>query len=129
MVLPESEYREGAPELSAALSAEHVQGVYEERMPLAMHAALTLGCVVTVIPGSRSKALGSEFHLSDFQVGWGSLPTLPDPHLDPDPESVVSHTTQFLQHATHTPENHHTMHIFPPISTSVYILPKHSCLG
>lgn len=90
MVLPEAEYREGAPELSAALSAEHVRGVYEERMPLDMHAALTLGCCVTVVPASRSKALGSEFQLSDFQVSLCSALLSGTGRCDPCQNQVLS---------------------------------------
>ena len=36
------------PRLSAQLSSEHVRGVYEDALPLGLHAALKLGCVIKV---------------------------------------------------------------------------------
>ena len=48
MTLPEAEYRANVPRLSAQLSAEHVRGVHEDALPLGLHAALKLGCVVKV---------------------------------------------------------------------------------
>ncbi|KAG1663133.1 hypothetical protein FOA52_000655 [Chlamydomonas sp. UWO 241] len=65
-VLPETEYMSQFARLSAALSAEHVRAVYEDAMPLEMHAALQLGCVVKVAPGSQSKSLAADWQLSDF---------------------------------------------------------------
>ncbi len=43
MVVSEQEYLAGSSALAQQLVAEHVQGVYEERLPLALHAALQLG--------------------------------------------------------------------------------------
>ena len=48
VTLPEAEYRANVPRLSAQLSAEHVRGVHEDALPLGLHAALKLGCVVKV---------------------------------------------------------------------------------
>lgn len=46
LVLPEQQYLAGASDLAVQLAAGHVQGVYEERLPLALHAALQLGWVI-----------------------------------------------------------------------------------
>ena len=67
-MMPDEEYREQANELAIALSEPHVKGVFEERLPLELHAALQLGCVTAVIPESRSKSMQDGFHLTDLQV-------------------------------------------------------------
>ncbi|GFR41061.1 hypothetical protein Agub_g1685, partial [Astrephomene gubernaculifera] len=43
VTLPESQYRALAPRLSSALSAPHVAGVYEDRLPATLPAVLALG--------------------------------------------------------------------------------------
>ena len=48
VTLSEAEYCANVPRLSAQLSAEHVRGVHEDALPLALNAALRLGCVVKV---------------------------------------------------------------------------------
>ncbi len=68
VVMPDAEYREQANELAIALSEPHVKGVFEERLPLDLHAALQLGCVTAVIPESRSKSMQDGFDLTDLQV-------------------------------------------------------------
>lgn len=68
VVMPDAEYREQASELAIALSEPHVKGVFEERLPLELHAALHLGCVTAVAPDSRSKSLQDGFELADLQV-------------------------------------------------------------
>ena len=68
VVMPDTEYREQANELAIALSEPHVKGVFEERLPLDLHAALHLGCVTAVAPESRSKSLQDGFELADLQV-------------------------------------------------------------
>ena len=55
--------------LAAALAASHVGGVYEDRLPLALPAVLTLGCVISVTPDSRAKPMGAPWRLQDFKVG------------------------------------------------------------
>lgn len=69
--MSEADYRAQAPALAAQLSGPHVRGVYEERMPLALEAALQLGCVVGVAPAMRRKALGATWQLEDLQVWVG----------------------------------------------------------
>lgn len=68
VVMPDAEYRDQANELAIALSEPHVKGVFEERLPLDLHAALHLGCVTAVTPGSRSKSMQDGFDLADLQV-------------------------------------------------------------
>ena len=68
VVMPDAEYLEQASELAIALSEPHVKGVFEERLPLELHAALHLGCVTAVAPDSRSKSLQDGFELADLQV-------------------------------------------------------------
>ena len=68
VVMPDAEYREQANELAIALSEPHVKGVFEERLPLDLHAALQLGCVTAVTPDARSKSMQDGFDLSDLQV-------------------------------------------------------------
>ena len=68
VVMPDAEYREQANELAIALSEPHVKGVFEERLPLELHAALHLGCVTAVTPESRSKSMQDGFDLADLQV-------------------------------------------------------------
>ncbi|DBA81285.1 TPA: hypothetical protein ACH3X2_006902 [Trebouxia sp. C0005] len=68
VVMPDAEYREQANELAIALSEPHVKGVFEERLPLDLHAALQLGCVTAVIPESRSKSMQDGFDLTDLQM-------------------------------------------------------------
>lgn len=50
----------------------------QERLPLAMTAALRLGCVARLTPTGAAKPLNAEFSLEDFQVGgraWVNLQT------------------------------------------------------
>ncbi len=68
VVLPDIEYRQQANELAIALSEPHVKGVFEERLPLDLHAALQLGCVTAVKPESRSKSMQDGFELTDLHV-------------------------------------------------------------
>lgn len=68
MTLPEAAYRSEAPRLAAALSAEHVAGVYEDRLPAALPAVLALGCVVSVAQDSRARPLAAPWRLQDFRV-------------------------------------------------------------
>ena len=59
MTLPEAEYRANVPRLSAQLSAEHVRGVHEDALPLGLHAALKLGCVVKVGGEGGEEGMGA----------------------------------------------------------------------
>ena len=77
VVMPDADYRQQANELAIALSEPHVKGVFEERLPLDMHAALHLGCVTAVIAESRSKSMQDGFELSDLQVAFTSPDIMP----------------------------------------------------
>lgn len=68
VVMPDAEYRAQANELAIALSEPHVKGVFEERLPLDLHAAIQLGCVTAVLPECRSKSMQDGFDLTDLQV-------------------------------------------------------------
>ena len=74
VVMPDAEYTEQANELAIALSEPHVKGVFEERLPLDLHAAIQLGCVTAVLPESRSKSMQDGFDLTDLQVCLHRLP-------------------------------------------------------
>ena len=50
------------------LAGCHIQGVYEDRLALDLHAVLALGCVVTPTPSARAKPLGEGFELRELQV-------------------------------------------------------------
>ena len=67
--MPDAEFRQRANELAIALTEPHVKGVFEEKLPLHLHAALQLGCVAAVAPEARSKSLQEGFDLADLQVG------------------------------------------------------------
>ncbi len=55
--------------LSAHLLSSGVAlGAYETRLPLELHAALSLGCVVRVAPTAKSRALGEVYELKELQV-------------------------------------------------------------
>ena len=77
VVMPDADYRQQANELAIALSEPHVKGVFEERLPLDLHAALHLGCVTAVIPESRSKSMQDGFELSDLQVAFTTPDIMP----------------------------------------------------
>lgn len=79
VVMPDAEYREQANELAIALSEPHVKGVFEERLPLDLHAAIQLGCVTAVLPECRSKSMQDGFDLTDLQVCLHRLPLCPIP--------------------------------------------------
>lgn len=75
VVLEEQELQTQAGGISAKLAALHTRGVYEERIPLAMHAALTLGCVAHVSPPAQSRNLAEGFTLSEVLVSGAALVT------------------------------------------------------
>lgn len=68
VVMDEAEYQEASAELSLTLAASHVKGVWEERLPLALHTALVVGCVTALLPRARGRALTEGFSLSDLQA-------------------------------------------------------------
>lgn len=66
--MPDAEFRQRANELAIALTEPHVKGVFEEKLPLALHAVLQLGCVAAVAPEARAKSLQEGFDLTDLQA-------------------------------------------------------------
>ena len=71
-MMHEDEYQAASSEVALTLAANHVQGVWEERLPLAFDAAVTLGCVSELLPSMRHKPLSDTFTLADLKV---PLPT------------------------------------------------------
>lgn len=66
VVMEEGDYRAHASRLASQLLMAEVEGVYEHGIPLDLQAALQLGCVVTVAPEARSRALGEGFELTQL---------------------------------------------------------------
>ena len=50
------------------LSAAGTRGVFEDRLPPELNAALQLGCVAVVAPGARKRTLGAGFELSELSM-------------------------------------------------------------
>ena len=68
MVLEEAEYQRQSSQLTLLFAETHVKGVFEERLPLAVHAGMMLGCVASVVPAARTKTIAPGFDLADLQV-------------------------------------------------------------
>ena len=68
VVIAEDEFRRREAEVAFELSQPHVRDVWEERMPLALDAALAVGCVAAVAPAVRSRPLSDGFDITDLQV-------------------------------------------------------------
>ncbi|PRW20477.1 DNA polymerase epsilon catalytic subunit A [Chlorella sorokiniana] len=68
VVMEEGEYRSQLPELQARLAAAGARGVWEERLPPELNAALQLGCVAVVAPSARSRTLGDGFDLAELHM-------------------------------------------------------------
>lgn len=66
--MDEEEFQRGASDVALALTAGHVQSVWEERLPLSLHTTLTLGCVTTLVPSARTRPFAEGFDLSDLQA-------------------------------------------------------------
>ena len=67
--MSEEAYQDETAEVSLKLSQPHVRDVWEERMPLALEAALSVGCVASVAPAVRSRPLSEGYELIELQVG------------------------------------------------------------
>ena len=81
VTMSEEAYQDETAEVSLKLSQPHVRDVWEERMPLALEAALSVGCVASVAPAVRSRPLSEGYELVELQVCYkfpkhGSLATL-----------------------------------------------------
>ena len=68
VTMSEEAYQSETAEVSLKLSQPHVRDVWEERMPLALEAALSVGCVATVAPAVRSRPLSEGYDLIELQV-------------------------------------------------------------
>ena len=66
--MEDAAFSQQANQLELQLAAPHIKGVFEERLPLQWQAALQLGCVVTVAPDSRDRALSDGFVVSELLV-------------------------------------------------------------
>lgn len=66
--LEEGAYRQQLPELQARLAAAGVRGVWEDRLPPELNAALALGCVAVVAPSARQRSLGAGFDLQELHM-------------------------------------------------------------
>ena len=64
----EAEFRANSSEWSSRLSSGHIQGVWEERLPLRLHATFALGCVAELEATAKGRALGDTFALSDLKA-------------------------------------------------------------
>ena len=68
VTMSEEAYQDETAEVSLKLSQPHVRDVWEERMPLALEAALSVGCVASVAPAVRSRPLSEGYELVELQV-------------------------------------------------------------
>ena len=68
VTMEDAAFSQQANQLELQLAAPHIKGVFEERLPLQWQAALQLGCVVTVAPDSRDRALSEGFAVSELLV-------------------------------------------------------------
>lgn len=67
-MMAEEEFRRREAEVSFVLSQPHVRDVWEERLPLELDAALSLGACAAVAPAARSRPLSNGFDVADLQV-------------------------------------------------------------
>ena len=68
--MDDGEFRSSAAEVALSLARGHVKGVHEERLPLQLQALLTAGCVTSLVPAARSRAISEGFTLTDLQVSF-----------------------------------------------------------
>ena len=68
VVMDEEEAQLGSADIALTLAASHVHGVWEERMPLGLEAALSIGCVTELLPSVRHQPLSEGFMLSALKV-------------------------------------------------------------
>ena len=64
----EDEFQAASADVALTLAANHVQSVWEERLPLGFDTALTLGCCAEILPDLRHRPLSETFGLSDLRV-------------------------------------------------------------
>ena len=66
--MSEEQYQSSSAAVSLKLSQPHVRDVWEERMPLALEAALSAGCVASVAPAVRGRPLSEGYDLLELQA-------------------------------------------------------------
>ena len=66
--MDEEEAQLGSADIALTLAVSHVHGVWEERMPLGLEAALSIGCVTELLPSVRHQPLLEGFMLSALKV-------------------------------------------------------------
>lgn len=64
----ENEFHKASTEVALTLAASHIQGTWEERLPLMFDAALTIGCVTELTSSARKRPLSEGFSLTDLKV-------------------------------------------------------------
>lgn len=89
VTMSEEEYQGKSAEVSLKLSQPHVRDVWEERMPLALEAALSAGCVASVAPAVRGRPMSEGYDLAELQVYRPKL-------LSPDCNCNIAHLEQTL---------------------------------
>ncbi|KAK9830879.1 hypothetical protein WJX81_001263 [Elliptochloris bilobata] len=68
VTMEDAEFRRRAPEVALALAAPHVRDVFEERLPLAVDAALAMGCCAAVGVGARTRPLAEGFDRAELEM-------------------------------------------------------------
>ncbi len=68
VVMDEADFQQKASQVALSLTAGHVRGVWEERLPLSLHTTLTLGCVTALLPAARMRPISEGFALPELQA-------------------------------------------------------------
>ena len=72
MTLDEAEYQAHVSQVAEVLTQSHIQGVFEERLPLDWKAALQLGCTAVVAPQAQGRPLAEGFAPTELQASHAS---------------------------------------------------------
>jgi len=68
VVIDEKQFKDAGRMLAAHLADPEVEGVYETKLPLALHALLQLGCVCMVDPKARNRTIKQGWSLNDLRM-------------------------------------------------------------
>lgn len=68
VVMDDAEFQQKTSEVAISLTAGHVRGVWEERLPLSLHTTLSVGCVTALTPAARSRPISEGFTLAELQA-------------------------------------------------------------
>jgi len=68
LTMDEEQYREQFSNLSSKVNGPGMRAVYEDQLPPDWSAALSLGCVATLVPAAKGRPLGSGFDVSELQA-------------------------------------------------------------